>query len=294
MQDLLPGGISIGICTFRRNSLACTLGSMARLRGHFTEILIVDNDKTDRARTRIMMAAAQEGLAIRYIHAPSQNISVARNAVLDHCATRWAALIDDDETARPDWLVRLAENATDAHAVIGVSNAVYGENLPVWAQKCDFHSNRLGKNLANAYTSNALLNIEFVNDVGLRFDPALGKTGGEDTIFFHQLSQRGGRIVSQPSAIVDEDVPANRATMRWVLRRAYRSGQTHARLLELTDRNRFRRLTFVAAAKLVVCGVMTVLTLATPPTWRRWSSRGALHAGAMSYTLHPRILEEYG
>ncbi|MBX7483662.1 glycosyltransferase [Qipengyuania qiaonensis] len=288
--------ITVCICTFRRESIADTLQSVANLDPALrpVEVVVVDNDETDHARTRIEQAGEAAGLPLRYVHAPARNISIARNAALDACETRWAALIDDDEIARPDWLTALAALTGNAEAVIGRSQASYSNELPAWVARCDFHSNRIEGSTANAYTSNALLDIDFVREAGLRFRLDLGQTGGEDTLFFRQFERAGGRIVYQPLSVVDEEVPVARANMRWVLRRSYRSGQTHAMIAaELAPRD-YARLPLTAGAKLIACTAMGVLNLWRPTSGRRWLRRGALHAGALAYVMNRSTLREYG
>ena len=288
--------ITVCICTFRRESVGDTLRSIAALSPSLPPavVVVVDNDETDEARERIEAAGRSAGVPVRYVHAPARNISIARNAALDACETRWAALIDDDEIARPDWLLQLVAMADEAEAVIGRSQARYPAELPAWAERCDFHSNRIEGSVANAYTSNALIDVDFVRREGLRFRLDLGQTGGEDTLFFRQFERAGGRIVYQPDSVVDEEVPAGRATMRWVLRRSYRSGQTHAMIAAELEPHQYARLPVTAGAKLLACTGMCLVNLWRPVTLRKWLRRGALHAGAVAYTVKPSTLREYG
>jgi succinoglycan biosynthesis protein ExoM len=59
---------------------------------------------------------------------------------------------------------------------------------------------------------------------GLSFDVALGQVGGEDTLFTRSLVAGGGTILWCAEAVVTDVVPAHRVTRRWVLQRAYSSG----------------------------------------------------------------------
>ncbi|MBB5731567.1 succinoglycan biosynthesis protein ExoM [Altererythrobacter atlanticus] len=290
-------GATICVCTYRRPSLFQTLKSFERLErvdGLSPCVVVIDNDLTDALRVRVEEFARGFSLPLRYVHAPAQNISIARNAALDAVETRWAALIDDDEIAAPDWLSQLWHARKGAEAVIGQSAAQYGPDLPGWAARCDFHSNRIEGSVANAYTSNALLDIDFVRRHGLNFRVELGRTGGEDTVFFRQFAQAGGRIAYCPSAIVTEEVPAARATMRWVRRRNYRGGQTHGLLCREFDPRAYRTLLFTAGAKAGFSALMALVTIPGTDASRRWFARAALHAGAMHYRIRPQILEEYG
>jgi succinoglycan biosynthesis protein ExoM len=58
------------------------------------------------------------------------------------------------------------------------------------------------------------------------FDSRLGRTGGEDTLYFNQLLVRGSRFVWCAEAIAWEFVPPERLGLRYALLRAFRGGQT--------------------------------------------------------------------
>ncbi|WP_368855023.1 glycosyltransferase family 2 protein, partial [Klebsiella pneumoniae] len=54
---------------------------------------------------------------------------------------------------------------------------------------------RRGRKVDTGRSGNVLFRRARVERLGLRFDPALGKTGGEDTDFFHRLHRAGAVIV---------------------------------------------------------------------------------------------------
>ena len=70
--------------------------------------------------------------------------------------------------------------------------------------------------MRSAHSNNLLLDLRWSRRLGLRFDPRFGLTGGEDTMFTHDLVGRGGTIVWCDEAVVRESVPADRATRSWV------------------------------------------------------------------------------
>lgn len=287
--------VTICMCTFRRPAAFKALASFATLSGLSSEvrIVVVDNDETDILRGKFEDLAQRHPFPMRYIHAPAQNISIARNAALDATTTRWLAFIDDDETADSNWLANLLNCREQAEAIIGQCTAIYGPELPSWAARCDFHSNRISGDAANAYTSNALIDMDFVRRHALRFRVELGRTGGEDSIFFRQLKELGGRIVYRPEALVYELVPPSRATMTWVCRRMYRAGQTHGLLCREFNPKAYRRLLLTAGGKMVLSTVMAVVSVPGSDASRRWFARATLHAGAARYRLSPSMLEEY-
>jgi succinoglycan biosynthesis protein ExoM len=225
MTDAL---VDVCVCTFRRESLSLTLASLATQvlpAGTALRVIVADNDTTDGRREEIGATAAAHGLGHRYVHAPARNISIARNACLDAASGDWLAFIDDDEVAAPDWLAKLLA-ARDGHQIVfGVSEARYPDPAtPGWVSAGDFHSNRIEGNDApwNGYTANVLIDRRFMVAHGLRFDPALGQTGGEDTMFFLEAEIAGASFGYCPAAIVHEDTPIARANLRWLLLRRYR------------------------------------------------------------------------
>jgi succinoglycan biosynthesis protein ExoM len=289
--------VTVCICTYRRASLAEAVESVVRQPGldaAALRIVVVDNDAEPSARPLVDAVRARLGARIDYVHAPARNISIARNAALDAVATRWAAFLDDDEYAAHDWLAQLYAAREGRHAVVGQVVALYQDDTPAWARACDFHSNRIAARLDNAYTSNVLLDMEFVNRHGLRFLEACGQTGGEDTVFFRALTTAGGSMAYCPGSIAYEEVRVARANLAWVFRRKYRFGQTHGLLLSMFDRRGFRLLPLTAGAKaLLSAGAALALLPVSRHAALRWATRAALHGGAVSFTLHRAITREY-
>ncbi|WP_147162188.1 glycosyltransferase family 2 protein [Pararhodospirillum oryzae] len=288
--------VTICICTFRRPSLATALESVCCQEGvarSAVPILVVDNDEGPTARRLVDATAERLGAKIDYLHAPARNISIARNAAMDAVSTTWIAFMDDDEYAASTWLETLLRAGTDKDAVVGPCISLYAPEMPEWVRTCDFHSNRITGRLDNAYTSNTLINVDFVRANGLRFPIECGVTGGEDTIFFRLFSMAGGKISYCKEAIVYEKVVPQRATMKWVLLRRYRSGQTHGLLLHKFDKKRYRILILTAGIKFFICLSAALFWAPMSGKWRRWLARAALHAGAVSYRLQGTVYREY-
>lgn len=259
-------------------------------------VIVADNDDTPSARETVERAFAELGLHGVYIHAPARNISVARNACLEAAGAPMVAFIDDDEVARPNWLACLVEEIDRAGAdiVFGKVNASYADSAPGWMREADLHSTpapfHRGR-IEGGYTCNVLMRREAVGE--LRFDPAFGRSGGEDTAFFTALSRRGAKLAYAPAAVVVEPVTPNRESLGWLTKRAYRSGQTYG-LVRLRDGESRIRVALVSAAKLGVCRVAQALTLWSPVRWRRNAVRANFHAGVMGAALGRAPVELYG
>ncbi len=297
----MTGATVIGICTFRRPELAATLASLRDAAAQ--TIIVADNDDTPSAAA---LAAAPHPVPLRYLHAPARNISVARNAILDAAradGARFVAFLDDDEVALPGWLAALQarQAQTGAAAVVGPVVAVYGPQAPAWMRRSAIHDTRPEVDatgaVTNGYTCNTLIDLDAPALQGLRFDPARGRTGGEDTAFFRAVAAAGGRIVAAPDAILHEAVPASRATLRWLLQRRYRMGQTHGSLLGVRDPSRDpsrAAALALATAKAAACLAAAGLRGFDAAGRNRALVRGALHAGVVAELLGLSRLEPYG
>ncbi len=292
--------VDIGICTFRRPAVTETLASLARLDlppEVAVRVIVADNDEIDSACEQVANAAARLGLDLTYVHAPARNISVARNALLDAARAPWLAFLDDDETATPGWLAALLAEAGRGgwDAVLGPVTAVYGADAPGWIAAGDFHSTRpvrRGGRILKGYAGNVLLRRDAIG--GLRFDPALGRLGGEDDDFFYRLTDQGGTIGYAEAALAYEAVPPGRATLKWLLKRSFRAGQTHATRLASRHAATGRLIqTGLAAAKGGACALGAMASALSPTARGRWLVRGALHAGVAARLAGVKTLQLY-
>lgn len=292
-----PISVDVCVCTFRRPFLAETLRSIANLevRGLSVRVIVADNDAVPSAQPLVEQMGRRMPFPLLYLHAPMSNISVARNACLDAATADFVAFVDDDETVSASWLTELVRAAvtTDAGAVLGPVEAQY-DGGPNWLAAGDFHSTapvHVNGEILTGYTCNAL--IRRAAAAALRFDLALGQSGGEDTDYFYRLHDLGARLAEAPGAIVFEPVPPSRATLSWLLRRRFRSGQTHGSRLRAAGQS-FAAAGPSAAAKVLYCAGMTLATLLSPVGWRRNLLRGALHVGTLAGLAGARQPALYG
>jgi succinoglycan biosynthesis protein ExoM len=291
--------VDVCLCTFRRSGVVDTLRSLAAQRlppDIAMRVVVADNDDMPSARDRVVAAAEAAGLSLHYVHAPARNISIARNACLDAAMAPLIAFIDDDELAPPGWLAALllGMQASGAPIVLGPVQAHYGGDLPRWLAAADLHSTtpaiRADGTIDTGYSCNVLFRRGIVKTA--RFDPALGRTGGEDDVFFSGLFRDGHRIAFARDAQLIEIVPPTRASLRWLIRRWFRNGQTYA-AIRLDAGDRPAGLAMRAGAKAIACAGAAVIQGWSAARSRRALVRGALHVGAFSRTLGKRELELY-
>jgi succinoglycan biosynthesis protein ExoM len=289
--------ITVCICTFRRPSLLRTIDSITTqsVNGALAAILVIDNDDSPSAREAIESREPNAQVDIKYLHAPARNISVARNAALDAVTTPWLAFIDDDEYASSDWLHRLSLERHGAHAIFGLSKAIYSSSAPQWIIEGDYHSNYVLNRVPinTGYTSNALIDVEFVRKNALRFDPQLGTTGGEDTIFFHHMFRAGGVLKYSPHAVAYEEVIPSRLNFWWVAKRRFRVGQVYAMMFHRFNLVDYRTVVWSAPVKVSSCVAMAAVMIWRPNRAIWWLMRSIFHAGSLSFALGIKLYEEY-
>ena len=282
--------VDICVCTFRRPQAADTLASLERLSippGCKVAVIVADNDDAPSARNLVEGQARVSRFPVTYIHCPARNISIARNGCLEACTGDYVAFLDDDEVAEESWLVELLRTArsAEADAAFGPVEVRYRPGAPSWMQGGGLHETRpvqMQGEIRTGYTCNVLFRRTVPAFRHLRFDPGFGRSGGEDSDFFHRAYRNGARFAFAPDAVVREEVPDDRATFGWLARRRFRMGHTHGRLLT-RDTGRTGRLGHAGKAGLKVIYCLAVAFLAAMSQRRRNRAilRGLLHSGTI-------------
>ncbi|WP_235929107.1 glycosyltransferase [Marisediminicola senii] len=230
--------ILIVALTHQRNDdlgalLPMLLAQAQSIRDAHASVLVVDNDPAGGARC--LVEAHGEPDTIEYLHVPSPGIAAARNAALAAAAsTDLLVFIDDDERPVEQWLQHLVRvwRQTGSAAVVGPVVSEFADELDPWIVAGRFFDRRrmpTGTAVDTAATNNLLLDMEQVRSLRLAFDERFGLSGGSDTLFTRQLHDRGGVMTWCDEAIVIDVVPSARLTRSWVMRRAFRSGNTWMR-----------------------------------------------------------------
>ncbi len=218
--------------------LARCLAALAALQrqGFSYSVVVVDNDSEQSARGLVEGWGAESASGIVYAVEPEQSISRARNTAVANASGEYVAFIDDDEFPEPSWLLHLYETC-QRFAVDGVLGPVlpyYEGAPPEWLTKsglCLRRSFQTGETLTDSTymrTGNVLFRRRIVADLEAPFDPRLGRTGGEDADFFDRMVEAGRTFVWCNEAHVYEEVPVERQTVNYHIRRAFIRGVTEA------------------------------------------------------------------
>jgi succinoglycan biosynthesis protein ExoM len=201
-------------------------------------VIVVDNDR-DAPMRPLVEGRSGFRWRLRYDCEPIQGLATARNRALDLVPTdaEWIAFIDDDEVPEPGWLDELLYVARTYRAPIvqGPVRPMFVSPPPRWIVRGRFFEHGPfadGAALGYAATNNSMIAAAVVRHLRLRFDDRFDRTGGEDQRFFGCAIRAGYRVVTAENALVCEWIPKDRTTLRYLLKRRFRMGNT----LTMTDR----------------------------------------------------------
>lgn len=274
--------VSVVIPTFRREHLLPRLlercAGQGGLGPRALEVVVVDNTPEATARPIVLPVAAASPVSIRYVHEPRPGISHARNRGVAEARGELIAFIDDDELPAPGWLEDLlrTQRAYRADVVLGPVRPVFDRAPARWAanfrrffaQTSDaptgtaigpnnpFRLGRADRLCRRPLASNNALLVKARCFEGPEpFDPRLGLSGGEDTLFFTRLHREGRKIVWCKEALVHERIARERLTPGFLLRRKFRDGQITASTCLLLDPPAYGQLAAWLALGLVQVGL---------------------------------------
>lgn len=234
--------VDVLVLTYKRPGLlANTLDSLARQRlpaGHRMNVLVIDNDAGHSAHATVVRFQAVIG-NVRYVCETEANVAKARNRALSEARARYAAFIDDDEVASPEWLATLlhARDQYRADVVLGPVMPLLPAQTPRWVIAGRFFDRprrvtgtRVEPGAGG--TGNVLLDLHAVSRARVQFDVSYGISGGEDTDFFQRLAAAGLSAVWCDEAEAHEHVQPHRVRIGWLVRRAFAGGHSYARIFD--------------------------------------------------------------
>ncbi len=241
------------ICTYNRaDYLADTLDSLAgmRVRGRITwDVVVVDNNSTDRTRAVVEERIPRYLVPLRYLFEPAQGKSNALNTGMRATAARTIVFTDDDVRVPAGWLDEavgplLAREDIDYTG--GPVRPIWCGPRPAWLDE----RGNLGGTIAvkdhgpdpfvfeerrrTPLGVNMAVRRRLIERIG-GFRPDFGRNGSsllgqEQAELFYRSRQAGARGLYVPGMILEHVVPASRLTRRYFRRWWYWKGVSHARL----------------------------------------------------------------
>jgi glycosyltransferase involved in cell wall biosynthesis len=219
--------LSVILCTFNR---ACNLkdcvehvSNQQGMDGVDWELLIVNNNSTDRTEEIARELIDKHTINIRYVLESEQGLSYARNRGIASTDSQYIVFIDDDILVEPKWLRAIYSTfkGFDSDAVGGRIWLKSPSKLPKWITEemrsylghLDFGDVplRVDGHIKKMFGGNMGFDRRIFEQVGL-FDVRRGRRGeglkwrelfkGEEPDLFHRIADASGRIDYSPEAIV--------------------------------------------------------------------------------------------
>jgi cellulose synthase/poly-beta-1,6-N-acetylglucosamine synthase-like glycosyltransferase len=175
-----------------------------------------------------------------------QGASGTRNTGAWHTTTPLVAFLDGDITAGPQWLAQLVAPFDDPSVVGtgGAITAVWEQSRPRWMP--DELLWAVGASYSGMPTTTAPVRNVWSGSMAVRrevfaavggFREGFGKIGSrnrpEDTDLCLRMGRGHGRWMYVPGAVVEHDVPAERSTFRFLIRRCYAEGRGKVQMARL-------------------------------------------------------------
>ena len=247
----MSAGVSAIVCTYNRcESLRQTLQALAGQAlqpGLAMEILVVDNNSTDRTREVIEEAARQSRWPIRYLFEPRQGKTHALNHGIREARGELLVFTDDDAIPEARWAQALWDDAALLQA-----DCLGGRIAPRWVVPppawllprrdlllalalLDLGPAPKVATIHEAYFVfgvNMACRRRLFDDVGL-FRTDLGPQGrrlsrGDDTELVVRAFQAGKRVAYTPRAVVHHLVPPDRVRKSYFRRWKFETGRSEA------------------------------------------------------------------
>ncbi len=284
--------ITVILCTYNRSEcLAKALQSAAALAlpGSMAwEILVVDNNSSDRTREVVEDFCKRYPCHLRYLFEPQPGKSHALNAGIRGARGNVIAFLDDDVTVEPTWLQNLTAALHD-----GELAGAGGRILPEWSRPAP---RWLSPNAW--YASGPLVQFDLGDHAGELPEPPFGtnmafrkemfeKYGdfrvelgprpgseirNEDTEFGSRLLAAGEHLRYEPSAIVYHPVQENRVEKEYFLAWWFHKGEANIRQFGIRPGTRY----FLVGIPMYLFRNLAVWTLrwmVTVDPSRRFSSK---------------------
>lgn len=210
--------------------------------------LVVDNDPDGSAQSVVEAFNADFSFCdVRYVVEREPGIPAARNRALDEALSSGADLLcftDDDAWPHHDWLVHLVAcyRRTKPVLVFGPQRLTRPPGLrSPWKRMiarslearsrflerfCEYQARR--GQIATSGTYNWLGELRWIFENDLRFDPFMRDSGGSDTAFRESARKMGASMAWCCNAVVSEEVPVSRLSLRYQFYRARMQGMNAA------------------------------------------------------------------
>jgi len=243
----VPTRLRVAACvgTYRRNDpLRVLLERLAEIGEASSDrfslaVVIVDDNPDGAAEPVVRSFEGRFPLGVHYRRCGKQNISLVRNLLLETAMEIADVLVmtDDDCLPEPQWIDALLDTRSHigADAVSGPMITDVHPEAAAWIteQEVFAHDDQSyaedGTTIPIGQTNNCLIDLAWLRaNSDHRFDPAFGRIGGEDMVFFSGATARGLRSVYSARARVHAVEPLDELGLWALVKSRYWWGNSEA------------------------------------------------------------------
>ena len=229
--------VSVIVCTYNRAGklAAClnALGDANRQCSGQRELLIVDNNSTDRTRDVVHAFAKTGSIEARYIFEPQKGSSAARNRGLAETRGELIAITDDDCIVDASWFQEIEKDFSDAAIdMVGGRVELYNKDdrpISIRTSRVPTKFTRLKDTFSLTQGCNVIFRRAVHEKIG-GFDTRLGPgsrgMAAEDADFIYRAFCAGFAIHYNPEILVFHDHGRRTDEQQRALLVAYLRGRT--------------------------------------------------------------------
>lgn len=244
--------VSVVVCTYamERYDAFCEAveSVLSQTYDPLEVVLVVDGN--ERVFERVRREYGDRDDVLLHCNDENRGVSYSRTRGAELATGDVVAFIDDDATAKPDWIAELVRvyEETDAVAAGGRLEGDWVAGQP-WYLPREFHwlvgvtypgfAEEFDE-VRNTFESNISFRREVFLNLG-GFDPDFGPTRdrylhSEGAELCARMRARYGRgVVYNPDAVVEHKVFEHRIQIRWLLRRCFKQGYSKRLVEEFVD-----------------------------------------------------------
>ena len=214
--------------------LARLLDAIARLETSARiSVIVADNDAEGHAGQDFCRGLNTYRWPLTAVIAEQRGIAQVRNVLIGEALKTNAdfiAMIDDDEWPEAGWIDAFLKGAAETKADVLGGSILFGQDATTEGHGDIRHPSGAIAMLQGA--GNLLIRRSVLDGMQAPwFDPAFALSGGEDREFFFRLQRAGKRFAWVDEARAHGDVPETRASLAWLMRRAYSVGNSDMQVL---------------------------------------------------------------
>jgi glycosyltransferase involved in cell wall biosynthesis len=223
------------------------------------EILIVDNNIVSYMDS-VFNEFDDDNFMIHSINVRRRGLANVRNAAVSWVLDRdldALIFVDDDEVVTPDWLnnMVIAWEKYGGDIITGPVVQTPPMSAPWLVKKFHLLENNLNQNsgakLQYACSGNTLVSKKVLLAMGPSFHPSLNRTGGEDTLFFHQCYLKGFKIYWDNSIMIKEPTTHKRTRVSYILKRWFHNGMNRIPINQILYPRQWRKISFKLIIKTI-------------------------------------------